>query len=401
MSEAEQKPSILVVDDDANSRVAVRAALDYLDIDVVDVDSGENALIEILRHDFAMIVLDVGLPGMNGFETAQAIRERELSREIPIIFLTGHEEAGLQVNRGYDLGAVDYMLKPIVVESLRAKVKFSVKYHLEMLKVRENEKLQEATRKLAKLVTDLERSNHALDEFAYIASHDLKEPLRGITTNANFLLREKLSEAAQKRGRRIVELGVRMEQLIADLLRFSRLGRDESLESVVDASKIVEKSRKLFEEFAEESSAQLVVETELPTVKADPARVLTVFQNLIANALKYNDSNPKIIRVGFAESVEIDGKTLQNAFYVRDNGIGIDGRFHDKVFEIFTRLNAERDFGPGTGAGLAFVKWIIEEKGGEFGVKSSPGEGSTFFFSFPLPENTEILSRPTSAQAGR
>ena len=224
MTDAQPKPRILVVDDDAGSRTAVKAVLDDLDIDVVEVESGEDALREVLRQDFAMIILDVWLTGMNGFETAQAIRERELSREIPIIFLTGHEQAELQVNRGYDLGAVDYMLKPIVVESLRAKVKFSVKYHLEILKVRENEKLQTASRKLAALVSELERSNRALDEFAYIASHDLKEPLRGIAINANFLLDEEITDPVRKRGERIVELSMRMERLIADLLRFPGSG---------------------------------------------------------------------------------------------------------------------------------------------------------------------------------
>ncbi len=389
MGDADVKPRILVVDDDENSRFAVRSILDDLDIDVVDVDSGESALREVLRHDFALIVLDVHLTGMNGFETAQAIRERERSSEIPIIFLTGHEEAEPQVNRGYDLGAVDYMLKPIAVESLRAKVKFSVKYHLEMLKVRENEKLQEATEKLAQLVTELEQSNRALDEFAYIASHDLKEPLRGITINANFLLRENPSKAAKKRGQRIVELGMRMENLISDLLRFSRLGRNNYLESLVDTGVIVEKSRKLFEEFTEEASAKLVIETELPHVVADPARVLTVFQNLIANALKYNTSTPKVIGIGFTKRAVIQDKHIADAFYVRDNGIGIDTRFHDKVFEIFTRLNNADVFGPGTGAGLAFVKRIADEWGGELGVSSAPGDGSTFYVSMPVPKADE------------
>lgn len=386
MSGTTPKPRILVVDDDAGSRIAVKAVLDDLDIDVVEVDSGESALREVLRQDFAMIILDVWLTGMNGFETAQAIRERELSREIPIIFLTGHEQAEFQVNRGYDLGAVDYMLKPIVVESLRAKVKFSVKYHLEILKVRENEKLQTASRKLAALVSELERSNRALDEFAYIASHDLKEPLRGIAINANFLLDEEISAPVRKRGERIVELSMRMERLIADLLRFSRLGRDENLDQIVSVTDIIEKIRNLFEEFKDDDTTKLIVETPLPKVKADPARVLTVFQNLMSNGLKYNQSETKVIRVGFTGNVAVDDKILSDVFYVGDNGIGIDARFHDKVFEIFARLNAESNFGQGTGAGLAFVQRIIEEQDGDLTIQSVPGEGSTFYFPLPIAD---------------
>ncbi|WP_306372161.1 sensor histidine kinase [Roseovarius aestuarii] len=247
---------------------------------------------------------------------------------------------------------------------------------------------------MAHLVADLERSNRALDEFAYVASHDLKEPLRGITINANFLLREKPSAAVKKRGQRIVELGVRMENLISDLLRFSRLGRDKHREAIVDTEMVVEKSRKLFEEFTDETSAQLTIDAKLPDVKADPARVLTVYQNLIANALKYNKSGPKVIQVGFTDCARIGDKEIADAFYVRDNGIGIDAKFHDKVFEIFTRLNSSSDFGPGTGAGLAFVKRIVDEWGGDFGVTSSPGKGSTFFFSMPLSKRTKRSAVP-------
>ena len=141
-----------------------------------------------------------------------------------------------------------------------------------------------------------------------------------------------------------------------------------------------------FEEFAEESTAQLQVETPLPTIKADPARVLTVFQNLIANGLKYNNASQKLIGIGFDKEVGIGDRKLTDVFYVRDNGIGISPKFHVKIFEIFTRLNTEKEFGPGTGAGLAFVKRIIEERGGEFALQSTPGDGSTFYFSFPLPD---------------
>ena len=169
MNELTNKPRILVVDDDEKSRLAVSAVLDDLDIEVVESDSGEQALLQVLHNDFALIILDVRLTGMSGFETARVIREREASRDIPIIFLTGYEKEELQINRGYDLGAVDYMLKPIIPDSLRAKVAFSVKYHRQLLVALEKERL--ASERLKQLVAELERSNSDLDDFAYIASH--------------------------------------------------------------------------------------------------------------------------------------------------------------------------------------------------------------------------------------
>ena len=156
------------------------------------------------------------------------------------------------------------------------------------------------------------------------------------------------------------------------------------MDQIVNVAEVIEKSRDLFEEFKDSDKTQLVVETPLPDVKADPARVLTVFQNLMSNGLKYNQSNPKIIRVGFADQIVMDGGPLSNVFYVSDNGIGIDARYHEKVFEIFTRLNAESSFGQGTGAGLAFVQRIIEEQKGDLTIRSAPGEGSTFYFPLPM-----------------
>ena len=324
----EPRPKILVVDDDAGSRVAVRAVLDDLDLEVVEATSGEEALKEVLRHDFSMIFLDVRLTGIDGFKTAAILRERNASRDIPIIFLTGLETDAAMVNRGYDLGAVNYMIKPIVPHSLRAKVRFSIKYHVQLLaslKLAALEKERLASEEQAKLVEALARSNRALDEFAYIASHDLKDPLRGITINGNSILQDTTQPEVETRARRIVDLGQRMDRLISDLLEYSRLARSQVEAEAIDPKPIICEIAGLFEELRDGSAARLIFDTELPKLVSDPARVRTIFHNLISNGLKYNQAREKRINIGY-ETREGTG-----GYYVRDNGIGIEPRFHDRV----------------------------------------------------------------------
>ena len=282
------------------------------------------------------------------------------------------------VKRGYELNAVDYMLKPIDVQSLRAKVRFSVELGTALKSERA------AKLRLTELVSELERSNRELDEFAYTASHDLKEPLRGIAINANFLTREELSNAAQERVNRMLLLTTRMEQLVSDLLYFSRLGRGEKVMKDVDTEHIIEGLQVELAEWLTERRGNIRVVSELPWVYAERAKVKSVFHNLVVNGLKYNSNNSKTIDIGFEDEAEINGTLLHGVFWVRDNGIGIDEKNHDKVFRIFQRLNREDEYGDGTGAGLSFVRKIVEEYGHEVTLVSKPGHGSTFYFTLPL-----------------
>lgn len=239
--------------------------------------------------------------------------------------------------------------------------------------------------RLSTLQHELERSHRELENFTYVASHDLKEPLRGLTINANFLTREEaLSAVGRDRVARMIGLCHRMEQLISDLLFFSQLGRPGRTLENVDPAHIVSTLRISLTETLDERSGTIAIATELPLVHAESAKIKTVFQNLIVNALKYNDALRKVVTIGFRASVEIDGRTLQDMFYVADNGIGIDERNRDRIFGIFSRLNSEKAYGAGTGAGLAFVKKIVEDYGGEITFASRPGKGSTFYFSLPI-----------------
>ncbi len=250
---------------------------------------------------------------------------------------------------------------------------------------------QAYSEKLGKLVSELERSNRELDEFAYIASHDLKEPLRGIGINANFLLREELTEPVRHRVSRMNELVVRLEQLISDLLFFSRLGRSDAARVVVRPHDILDAIRSDLSEWLSERGGQITEIGSIPSLLAERVKVKTVLQNLIVNGIKYNDAQEKRVEVGFAPKVEVNGRTMENAIYVKDNGIGIGEEYRDKIFRIFSRLNKQEDYdsSPGTGSGLAFVRKIVEEHGGAIDFNSSPGEGSTFYVTLPLAENRD------------
>lgn len=240
-----------------------------------------------------------------------------------------------------------------------------------------NAELQHQSVDLQQSNTDLERSNQQLDEFAYIASHDLKEPLRAISNHSRYLLEDyedRFEEDGVKRLNRMIFLCQRLDQLIGDLLHFSRLGRQEQARRMTDLNETVRDVESVFDETLAEANAKIIVRDTLPAIVCDAERVAELFRNLIGNAIKYNDNAEKIVEVGVSGG---DGRTL----YVRDNGIGIEAEHHQDIFRIFKRLHGQSSYGGGTGSGLTFVKKIVEEHGGSIRVESAPGEGTAFYFT--------------------
>lgn len=232
----------------------------------------------------------------------------------------------------------------------------------------------------------LKRSNQELDDFAYIASHDLKEPLRGLTNNALFLQEDyadQVDEGGNRRLNRMQFLCKRMEKLINDLLYFSRLGRQDLAIQEVDLNEVIQEIDTLMQASLEEKHAKIVVPVPLPTIVCDKPRLTEVFRNLISNAIKYNDKESKVIEIGVTDQ---EGERV---FYVKDNGQGIDEVFFQDIFRIFKRLNDEEDAEKGTGVGLTFVKKIIERHNGKIWVDSELGKGTTFFFTLNLETNKE------------
>jgi signal transduction histidine kinase len=252
-------------------------------------------------------------------------------------------------------------------------------------RVRQEERMKTTLAQLEEYTADLERSNHDLDEFAYIASHDLKEPLRGLHNHSRFLLEdyeEKLDDDGVRRLNRLVRLSQRMEKLVNDLLYFSRIGRQQLAVKRTDIGSIVRDVAATMELFLEERHAKVVIDGLLPEVVCDAPRLTEVFRNLVTNAVKYNDKPMPLISVGYLERyVGRDGTTARNVFYVKDNGKGIPQEFYEDIFRIFKRLEKSQDSEDGTGAGLTFVRKIIGRHNGEIWLESDIGIGTTFYFT--------------------
>lgn len=252
------------------------------------------------------------------------------------------------------------------------------------LNVTLEQRVADRTAELQQANAALERSNQELDDFAHIASHDLKEPLRGINTYSGFLLEDygdKLDEDGQAKLNTLQKLTRRMESLIESLLMYSRVGRTELAVQDTNLNETLADIVETLEIRLRELGVEIRQPRPLPTLRCDGVRVGEVFRNLITNAMKYNDKPQKWIEVG-CESQSVNGSNGSvMVFHVRDNGIGIREKHLDSVFRIFKRLHGRDEYGGGTGIGLTIVKKIVERHGGRIWLESTFGEGTTFFFT--------------------
>jgi len=236
---------------------------------------------------------------------------------------------------------------------------------------------------LARINIELARSNSELDAFAYIASHDLKEPLRGIHNYSNFLIEdyaEILNAEGVSKLQTLVRLTQRMEDLINSLLHFSRLGRVELSVQQIDLNELVRNVIDVLNTSFKETNIDIVIPRPLPAIYCDKVQASELFSNLITNAIKYNVQETKRVEIGFLDSDRTSNE-LPTVFYVKDNGIGIKEKHFEAIFRIFKRLHTVHKYGGGTGAGLTIAKKIVERHDGDIWVESTYGEGSTFYFT--------------------
>ncbi len=499
---AEERVRVLLVDDSPQNLVSLEAALGGLGQELVLAQSGTEALRYLLDNDFAVILLDVKMPEMDGFQTAELIRGRKRSRNTPILFLTAYK-SDEHLFRGYYLGAVDFLFKPIVPEILRSKVavfvelsrnaallrkqaevlgKAELKFrslleaapdamiissgdgeislvnsqvelmfgferteiigrsilslvpewsglslastHRELtarckdgkefpveislsplqaeegllvisairditqrrinenqireLNVRLEQRVTERTQELLESNEALRQSNEDLNQFAFVATHDLQEPLRTVSLYSQILEKRygnRLDEKAHQHISLIVDGAQRMETLLRDLLAYSRLGSStEGPPAAVDCAVVMERVLLNLQASINESDASVSVGT-LPTVEAHEIRLVQLFQNLVGNAIKYRGRDLPRIQISAQRR---DGNWL---FSVRDNGIGIKPEYAKQIFGIFKRLHGNNY--RGTGIGLAICQRIVEGYGGRIWVESEPGKGSVFQFTLP------------------
>ncbi len=366
--------NILIVDDDPSKTVALRSVLDPLGENIVEARSGADALRHLLKQDFAVILLDVRMPIMDGFETAELIRQRPASELTPIIFVTALDQAQTDMGRGYELGAVDFVFSPIVPAILRAKVQVFVELYKAQHELRRyRDQLQALVQERTTALTAI---NRELEGFAYLVSHDLKAPLLTLDTLTRTLTDsegEHLDEGTQAQLIRLRQASQQLETLFDGMHTLFQLTRGDIRRQPVDATKIaldaIEELRS-----AEPGRQVDVNVAEGLRIDGDANLVRILLGNLISNAWKFtrNESRARI---------SVGSETLgdETRIFVRDNGVGFDMIYAHKLFGAFQRLHSQSEFA-GQGIGLATAQRIVNRHGGRIWAEGAVGEGAAFFF---------------------
>jgi signal transduction histidine kinase len=362
--------ALLVEDSPLDAELVLRALQrDNFEVSSVIVQDEAAFTAALHTHTPEIVLADYNLPNWRGMEAIRVLRQEGL--DIPIILVSGALGDVVAVEC-IKQGATDYVLKDglarlpeVVRRALREKEEHSLR--------------RQAEKDLAEKVEELARSNADLEQFAYVASHDLQEPLRMVTAYTELLAERykgRLDENADKFIGYAQDGALRMQVLIRDLLAFSRVGRKEDAFTNVDCNSLMADIKQTLTSAIQESGAVLTC-GELPTVSADRTQMMQLFQNLIGNAIKFRGEKPPLI---FIKAEKNDGQWL---FSVSDNGIGVAPEFAENIFVIFQRLHARAEY-PGNGIGLAICKKIVERYGGKIWVESQSGTGSTFHFTLPI-----------------
>jgi two-component system, sensor histidine kinase len=400
---------ILVVDDKPENLLAVRVALGELEYHLVEAQSGREALRQLLQRDFALILLDVQMPGMSGLETARLIRSRERSKHVPIIFITAFGPDEAEVREAYQLGAVDFLMKPFQPEILRAKASVFVELERRTEQVRrqaeqirahvlqeresalaeqrsrlESEALKQRLEEQRQHAAELEGLNRRLaeddrrkDEFIALLGHELRNPLAPLVTGLELLASSEGEVATKTRQvmRRQIEHLIRLVDDLLDLSRVSR-GKVELRRARVRAGDVLEHALSLSRPLIEDRKHRLQVDrtgAETP-LQGDEVRLTQVLANLLNNAARYTDP-------GGCLEVACGVRSGGVEFVVKDNGRGISPQMLPRVFDLFMQ---EREGGGGLGIGLTLVKQLVQMHGGRVMAKSAgAGQGSEFSVWLP------------------
>ncbi|HXB07169.1 MAG TPA: response regulator [Puia sp.] len=409
------QPKIMLVDDREDNLLSMETVLEPDGYRFVKATSGRQVLKYLLTDlDFALILMDVQMPNLNGFETASLIYERERLRHIPIIFITANNYGEENLFKGYRAGAVDYIYKPVNPDLLRAKVSVFVELYrknqrlmaqeVKLVAINRNlemeinerkaseEKVTELNKQLLENIARLEAANKDLDLFAFMASHDLQAPLRKVRMFSDRLLAStdnSFSKEGQLYLTRIQEVSKRMQDLINDILRFSKISVEKQNFEEVDLNGVVDEVLSEMEGLIREKDATVVVD-RLPVLPASTVLMGPLFSNLISNSLKYcKKKGAPQIRIRYEEGpvlTAVNGRNEEIRYgriFIEDNGIGFDQKYAEQIFDMFRRLHSSAEY-EGTGIGLALCKKIVEMHKGFISALGRPGEGAVFIVSLPL-----------------
>ena len=392
--------NVLLVEDDEDDYVLIRDLLSEVREQHFQLDwvaTFEEALQIIGQQQHDVYLVDYRLGERNGLELLNLI---ENQYSVPIIILSGQGDRELDI-AALRSGAADYLDKTYLHSSLLEHyIRASIERNRALNELQKSEQnYRELFERETQLRQELSRSNAELQEFAYIASHDLQEPLRAVSGYIKLLQTEYISQldsTAHEYTDLAIDGTIRMRGLIEDLLRYSRVGTSEQILSTVDCHQVVQEVISNLQTSIEESGAE-IIERDLPCIMADRTQLVQLFQNLLINAIKFRhpDAAPKI-------TIQAESTTDRRwLFSVADNGIGIKAEYFDRIFKIFRRLHTHSEFA-GTGVGLALCRKIVERHGGKIWVESKLGEGSTFFFTMakkPLALNRSITPASINAKS--
>ena len=363
------KKKILLVEDNENDVLMIKDMLAESKIDDFEMLSSgtlSSALNEITKGIIALVLLDPGLPDSKGLNTITKIISQ--APHLPVVVLTRLDDRKIGIE-AIKNGAQDYLTKG----SINGEILYrSIYYAIERRAILEE---------MDKLKNDLLRSNEELEQFAYVASHDLQEPIRMVASYMQLLekrYKDKLDDTAKEFINFAVDGARRMHLLLEDLLELSRVGTRGKEFEKVDSGVILRMVLSDLSVSIKETSA-IITYDELPTVQADPVQLAQLFQNLITNAIKYRSIEPPKIHISASL------KNNEWLFSIKDNGIGFKKEHAQRIFVIFQRLHTREEYS-GTGIGLAVCKKIVERHGGKIWAESEVGKGSTFYFTLPVTQ---------------
>lgn len=403
---------VLIVDDRPDNLYLLRQLLESRGFGVDEAVNGREALTKLNQQKFDLVISDIMMPEMDGFELCHLVKTSDALRQIPFVVYTATYTSSKDEALARSLGASGFLVKPTEphdflrqIEDIISKAEkgealphqppaeeqtFLRQYNERLIHKLEdksleleqkNAALEELTRTLEQrvraAVKDLEERNRELEAFASSVSHDLRRPLRGIAGRAAILMEEAgatLNPEHREHVERIINTAQEMDGLIDSLLSYSRLSMEEIALRPISLESAVQRAAEQISARMEENKAQLNIHRPLPSVRAHEPVLVQVFANLLDNAIKFTEPDrPPCIEVSASEA---SGRVT---VVVRDNGIGIAPEFRERIFEMFQRLSGAS---PGHGIGLAIVRKAVERMGGTVTVESKPGEGSSFILNF-------------------